>query len=442
MNDRKPCAWVRKNARTKNLHPSKQKWEVIYEDPHANPPFKQRTKGGFRTKKAAEDWANDWTDPTNPHVDPLKSSEPFESVASEYLGSRHFPKANTRASLEQILLKSSAPTGLPENYGGKPVGEISYEAVLRWLADFSGKRNATTVRNTFYAFRTVLDYAVDTGRIKVNPARMGELANPKRRLPKVKKMHIAEEERYQLTAGEAETVLSFMPYPFNLYALTAVKSAARPEEVAGFVVNNYTDDGTLKVRGVVVTVNGELIREEYAKNASSRREIPLDTDSAGQLDEYLQLHIARARLWYAEHRPDEALDLGKLPLFVGLKTGRANKKGILERLDYSKPIRHSLVVAKYFKPALKAAGLPSSVRFYDLRHARISQLVDAIGQPDALTLKEVQDLAGHASSVMTLDRYAHTKRPDVARSRKALDGLTGTAPATKVRRLRSVSDAG
>ena len=64
--------------------------------------------------------------------------------------------------------------------------------------------------------------------------------------------------------------------------------------------------------------------------------------------------------------------------------------------------------------------------FLQLRHAHASLLVDRLGHPGALTLKEAQERLGHSSAVMTLDRYAHAGQQDHDRSRTALDAALGS----------------
>jgi len=54
-----------------------------------------------------------------------------------------------------------------------------------------------------------------------------------------------------------------------------------------------------------------------------------------------------------------------------------------------------------FKPLLKCAGLPH-MRFHDLRHTCATLLLSRGHHP-----KLVQDLLGHSSVAMTLDRYSH-----------------------------------
>jgi integrase len=54
-----------------------------------------------------------------------------------------------------------------------------------------------------------------------------------------------------------------------------------------------------------------------------------------------------------------------------------------------------------FKPLLKRAGLPD-IRFHDLRHTCATLLLSRGHHP-----KLVQELLGHASVAITLDRYSH-----------------------------------
>ncbi len=59
------------------------------------------------------------------------------------------------------------------------------------------------------------------------------------------------------------------------------------------------------------------------------------------------------------------------------------------------------VATASFEPLLKKAGLPD-MRFYDLRHTRATLLLCCGHHP-----KLVQEILGHASVAMTLDRYSH-----------------------------------
>src|SRR5829696_7157952 len=66
-----------------------------------------------------------------------------------------------------------------------------------------------------------------------------------------------------------------------------------------------------------------------------------------------------------------------------------------------KPLDFQNLRAASFKPLLKEAGLPD-IRFHDLRHTCATLLLTRGHQP-----KLVQELLGHSSVAMTLDRYSH-----------------------------------
>jgi integrase len=65
--------------------------------------------------------------------------------------------------------------------------------------------------------------------------------------------------------------------------------------------------------------------------------------------------------------------------------------------------------------------------FYDLRHFYGSWHAARLGEPGALTLAELAESMGHASTKMTLDRYVHTE-PDVDK-RNAGAGMWTTGDA-------------
>ena len=66
------------------------------------------------------------------------------------------------------------------------------------------------------------------------------------------------------------------------------------------------------------------------------------------------------------------------------------------------PLDSRNLVRRHLKPILKKAGLPESVRFYDLRHTCASILL-ASGE----NVKTVSERLGHAGIQLTLDTYAH-----------------------------------
>jgi integrase len=93
------------------------------------------------------------------------------------------------------------------------------------------------------------------------------------------------------------------------------------------------------------------------------------------------------------HRKRQLEEKLRVPDYEDLGLVFASNKGT--------PLDAQNIVNRYFKPLLERAGLPP-VRFHDLRHSCLSLLAQH-GEP----IRDLQALAGHASSAFTLQRYTH-----------------------------------
>lgn len=410
-------AWVRVSHRTKDLHPSRKRWEVVYADPGTK---SRRTKGGFKTKGEAQEWAEEFTGSVRrgQWVDPEHGRVSFRKLAGEWFSAQHFERHHTANGYRRIITGNN---DLMRTFGDAPVSSITHEAVSRFIKETAQTKAPQTVRHQFYVLRTVLDFAVYNKRLMVNPART---IDP-RRLPKARRMHVYEEQRYPLTVAETERIIAALPQPYDVFTRLVAFTGMRPEEATGLTLADVdTDEGTVHVRAVVIEASGELVREEFTKTSKSRRLIDLDSTTLAHITAYIAEHRRRAAAWFTAH-PEQVHPGEALPLFVGCGVGGRTTDSVLDRLDFSKSMRYSAFNKRYWRKALKTAGVPP-IRFYDLRHADVSRHVDRIGQDGAFTLKEIQERYGHASAVMTLDRYAHAGKPDRAARRIALDAALAT----------------
>ena len=66
------------------------------------------------------------------------------------------------------------------------------------------------------------------------------------------------------------------------------------------------------------------------------------------------------------------------------------------------PVELRNLVRRHFKAIIKKAGLPTSLRLYDLRHSCATLLLAQGEHP-----KVVSERLGHASITLTLDTYSH-----------------------------------
>ena len=76
--------------------------------------------------------------------------------------------------------------------------------------------------------------------------------------------------------------------------------------------------------------------------------------------------------------------------------GKANAAGLRGPIDADILLRHIL------RRALRKAGLPTDLRFHDMRHMAASLMVEA-----GVSVKRAQEILGHASKRTTLAIYNH-----------------------------------
>jgi len=75
-------------------------------------------------------------------------------------------------------------------------------------------------------------------------------------------------------------------------------------------------------------------------------------------------------------------------------------------------------IVKYFKKALREAGLPTTIRIHDLRHTFVSYMLSQNVPP-----KDVQMIAGHADFSTTMDIYGHLMPGAQEAAAKKMDEL-------------------
>ena len=216
-----------------------------------------------------------------------------------------------------------------------------------------------------------------------------------------------------LTIAQRMAIIGALPHPHDVFTRLVAFTGLRPEEAVGLRLCDFDPDkGTVSVNGVVVQYAGETHRENRTKTNKSRRTIGLNSLVLTALTNYAEEHRANALRWFTENpaHPNPGEDL---PLFVGV--GRDGE------LDYSRSLDYMKFYRTRWKKATRAAGLPHSVRFYDLRHAHISWRMGKLGQDGALTLTQIQEEAGHSSPYTTLTVYSHSPKSDFALQREADD---------------------
>lgn len=156
----------------------------------------------------------------------------------------------------------------------------------------------------------------------------------------------------------------------------------RPEELIGLRWSDLEllgSRGKLQVRRVIQHVPGGGWKWEEPKTTSGERVVVFPGDLAKSL---------------SEHR--------KAQLEAKLRAGACwQENDLVMCKPNGAPLRHSLLWTR-FKKMLKAGGLPSAIKPYDMRHFFVTSSLAA--DVDA---KTVSREAGHSQVSFTLQRYGH-----------------------------------
>lgn len=399
-------SWIRESSKNKGKPKSERRWEVVYNDPLTG---RRRTKGGFPRKRDAEEWqtAHEHSRRAGSYMDPASSGgATFQQAAREWLGTRADLKPRTAGSYRTIL--EGPNSRLMRKFGGAPVGNVRREDVQGFIDELrASKLSPSTIRNNYYVMTQVMSELVKRRCLPYNPC--ADVHLPRAATPQQ-----TEDERYNLSPGDVHRICAALPAPYSLVVLIAAYVGLRAGEIAGLQLRDLDLDGlTLRVRRVVVDLDG-VLAYDAPKTEKSRRAVTLDPHLARELADHVVAHKAAAAAWFGGH-PGNRHPGDALPLFVGTATGRAYGE---VRLDYSRLFCHKGWYKRYWRGALRQAGLPDSVRFHDLRHACAFWLLD-----DGVGYKDISDQLGHANIGITINRYAHRDQNDAHdRIRRAMAG--------------------
>jgi integrase len=229
--------------------------------------------------------------------------------------------------------------------------------------------SACTVRHVYNVLTGAFSQAVKWRMLKSNPVKLAEL--PKETRKEMRPFWPEEAARF-LKAAESNGF-------YALFAL-ALTSGMRPSEYLGLKWEDVDiERGVVTVKRTMQSKIGGGWEFGDTKTPTSKRSIPLPQSTIKALGDHrrkqLEERMRRGHL-YRNH------DL----VF-------ANSDGDPITLDR---------VRRQFQAVLKAAGLPATIRVYDLRHTCATLLLAAGENP-----KVISERLGHSSVKMTLDVYSH-----------------------------------
>jgi integrase len=332
---------------------------------------RQRTKGGFTTRKAAEEalaaavtaigvgtfvapdpqsvgeWIDSWLETMAPKV-----------------------RASTLRDYRMGLTRVKDHLGHKRLQDLRPLDiERLYATLLREGHRFGGGLAPKTVRNVHIALRRSL---ADAERFGIVPRNVARLVKP----PAVTRPELAT-----WTADDVRTFLAAVADDrlAALYRVMVTTGLRRGEALALHWSAVDLDAGRLVIDRSLVVVD-DVVTWSTPKTARSRRSVAMDADTVAAL----RGHRAR-----------------QLEERVG--AGSAWKDENVVFCDELGAPLHPDRFSRTFQRATKRAGVPL-IRLHDLRHTWATLALQAGVHP-----KVVSERLGHATTAITLDIYSHVQ---------------------------------
>lgn len=343
------------------------RWKVRYRDPNGR--TREKT---FDRQVDARRWlelnASDMT--RGEWTDPALQRTRFSDWADEWWETTVKLQPLTRRGYRIMLDGHVLPY-----FGNRALMSIDYLTVERFIAEKVKEGiGPKKIRDIVSVVSLVMRTAVRAGARKDNPAAGHEI--------RVRRRKLAVGEMLDMTSIQALVDGTRDPYKPAVWLLALL--GLRPAELCGlrvssvdFVRRTVTVSATLTPVHAFENHSYQLV-EGPPKTDAGHRTIPVPEWLIEDLSVML---AARARL-----------------------RGRAIERSdwLFESPQGGKPLNRDDLRRRVIVPALVAAGLPTSFRTYDLRHAHASLLIDAGASP-----LDVAHRMGHTDPAVTLRNYGH-----------------------------------
>ncbi|MBC2713530.1 MAG: site-specific integrase [Desulfosarcina sp.] len=361
------------------LRKRRERWVIDFYDTRGKRRWKTLPKG--TTKGKARDAIREIEDQLARGVYlPEKRIPLFKDVATDWLEQK---KLNVRASTWEMY-RGHVEKHF-EDVNDIRVNRLATSKVEKFIvAKQTAGMNITTLRKIIVTFNQIMQYTVRNKYLDHNPVR--DAQRPKDR-GKIKESHIKVLDPEQINSffGAVEN-----PKYKTLFML-AILSGARQGELLGL---KWTDT-------------------DWINN---------------------QIHIQRSFNTHTWYKPKtkasyRRIDLGST-MMKQLKAWRLtcppNDLDLIFPSEKGSPLEANNVVTRYFRKAMKKAGLPR-LRFHDLRHTYASLLIE-----QGENIKYIQSQLGHSSPTVTLNVYAHLMKPVNQASANRLENTIFEATGSKM----------
>ncbi len=370
----------------------RDRWVIDFYDNRGKRRWKTLPKGS--TKANAKEAMRDIEDQVKKGIYlPERKTPLFSEVAQSWLEQKKLNVRITTWNMYEGHIKIHFNS--ISNY---KINRITTAIVEKFITEKqTSGMNLTTLKKIIVTFNQIMKYAVRHGYIDYNPVRDAE--RPKKR------GKIEDSEIIVLTPSQIAPFLENVTgLKYRTLFMLAIMAGPRQGEILGL---KWSD---VDWKNCQLHIQRTYNKRKWyqPKTASSNRKIDLGP-----------IMITALKKWKLACPPNE-LDL----IFPS---------------KLNQPLAESSMVKRFFKPALKKAGLPD-IRFHDLRHTFASLLIE-----QGENLKYIQTQLGHSDPTVTLKVYAHLMKPvnqeSACKLENTIFGTTGSKVVAEIKKDVTVNSA-
>lgn len=350
---------------------------TLYRVRYRTPDRGQTDKRGFKTKRDAQAWAEqlEVDKRKGVYVASAAGRVKLGGYAQEWLDSKHNLKPSTRARYQVVLDTAIA------DRAEVALGDISRQLVREWVAELNQDLAPASVHKTVGVLRQVLAMAVTDNRLAMNPVDRVDL-------PAV----TAVEQRFLMLE--------------QLHVLADAAGAHRPlVYVLGTCGLRFGEVAELRWRDLDL----ENLRLRIARSVTL----------VNGVFEVGSPKNGKARTVSLPAFVADLLVPGDLDALVFSDSGGRHMRGSnVRRRWWSRAVTAAELFPKVVVDAAGENNVVYDFKLHELRHTAASLAIQA-----GANIKALQNMLGHESAGLTLDRYGHLYGSDVEAVGVAINDL-------------------
>lgn len=326
----------------------------------------QKSKGGFKTKKEAQEALNNLVYEVNKGTYIIDQDSTFEEYALDWFNNmKHRLRPTTAEQYEVKIRKWLIPF-----IGKVKLQDLTPMHGTKLVQNLLAELEPSTASKNFFIANYILNDAVKFELIHKNPFR--HIPKPKEESKEIQTWTFADIKKIEAYEDKEER------FYLNVIKM-AVFTGMRKGEILGLRRQDvHFDENKLYIRQSVSETKETNVVVGPLKTKASRRQIAIDKNIVRIIKDQIKRNN-EYKLFFGQTYQDNDLIFCK---------------------EDGRPFRPSSI-NRPFRRIIEKAGVPY-IRFHDLRHTHATLMLELGINP-----KMVADRLGHSTVKITLDTYTH-----------------------------------